>query len=284
MAFCYYVAGWSAQASMLAGVALSANSIAVVYSVLTETGLAKSKLGKQLMAATFVTNMGTALALSALFLQPTPESAGFVLLSLSLVAAAVLFSGMLFHNKQFANKVVESEIKYLFVLLLALMALAAWAGSQAILPAFVLGLLMAPYFADWRESKEVKTRLRTVAYAIITPFFFLAAGLRVSLAAVAQAWPLFVELFALKEITKFVGAYIPAKRYLPEGQVYTSLLMSTGLTFGTIAAVFGLSQGIIDQTQFSVLLAVEVASAVVPTVIAQKWFRPRHQEDIVNGG
>jgi hypothetical protein len=52
--------------------------------------------------------------------------------------------------------------------------------------------------------------------------------------------------------------------------------MSTGLTFGTISALYGLGAGIIDRTQFSLLLSVVVGSAVIPTFIAQRWFTPRH--------
>jgi hypothetical protein len=58
--------------------------------------------------------------------------------------------------------------------------------------------------------------------------------------------------------------------------MYTTLLMSTGLTFGTISSLFGLSHRIIDQAQYSALVAAVIASAVVPTLIANAWFMPRH--------
>jgi len=67
--------------------------------------------------------------------------------------------------------------------------------------------------------------------------------------------------------------------------MYTTLLMSTGLTFGTISATYGLQYGYISQTQFSVLVAVVIALAVVPTVIARRWFAPRltpeQQEEVL---
>jgi hypothetical protein len=61
--------------------------------------------------------------------------------------------------------------------------------------------------------------------------------------------------------------------------MFTTLLMSTGLTMGTISSMFGLSSGIIDQGQFSVLVAAVVISAILPTFIAQKWFHPSHVMD-----
>jgi hypothetical protein len=53
-------------------------------------------------------------------------------------------------------------------------------------------------------------------------------------------------------------------------------MMSTGLTFGTISALFGLNHGIIDQAQYSHLVATVIGSAVIPTMIANAWFMPRH--------
>ena len=64
--------------------------------------------------------------------------------------------------------------------------------------------------------------------------------------------------------------------------MYITLLLSTGLTFGLIAAIFGLNSGFIDNTQYSVLTGVLIASAVLPTFVAQKWYMPRHTEDVVD--
>ena len=85
--------------------------------------------------------------------------------------------------------------------------------------------------------------------------------------------------FFLKIIAKFLGVYFLAKKYIPQGSMYTTLLMSTGLTFH-IASLFGLQAGIINQSQYSILVGVVVASAVIPTFIAQKWFMPVEDEDI----
>ena len=281
-ALAYWGLHWQLQPSLIAGIAISANSIAVVYSVLVETGLNKTQVGKIIMASTFVTNIGTALALSVVFLKPDLPTLEFAGVSLLVIIFAAKYSDYLFNSRTYKNKVAESEIKYIFVLLLALIYFADVAASQAILPAFVLGLLMSPSIAGTFDiTNSIKTRLRTVAYALITPFFFIIAGLRASIQLIISSFGAFVSLFAIKEVTKFIGAYIPAKKYLPEGDTYTSLLMSTGLTFGTISAMFGLQYGYINQAQFSVLIAVELASAIIPTAIAEKWFRPTHSEDLV---
>jgi len=76
-------------------------------------------------------------------------------------------------------------------------------------------------------------------------------------------------------VPKLAGVYPLARRFCAPDATFTTLLMSTGLTFGTITSLYGLQSGIIDQTQFSLLISVVVLSAIVPTAIAQRVFSPR---------
>lgn len=280
--YTYYLADWSLQASLIAGIALSETSLAVVYSALVETDLSKTETGKMLMAATFITNTGTALVLSILFINPTLYTFIFIVVSIIIIIVATNFSHYVFDNPRLKNKVIEPEIKYILLLLLVFIYFANLGEGHAILPAFVLGLLMSKHFTETSETKAVKGRLRTVAFAVITPIFFIVAGIKVLLSLIISAFGLFAVLFVVKQLSKFIGVCFLAKRYIPNGGVYTTLLMSTGLTFGLIAIVFGLHSGFINHMQYSVLTGVLIASAVIPTFIAQKWFMPVHSEDLVD--
>lgn len=280
--YTHLVAGWEFRSALIAGTALSTTSLAVVYSVLVETGLSTSELGKLILAATFVTDMGTALALSLLFVKPTFYTALFVVVSVVAIILAARLSHLVFDHPGLKNKVIEPEIKYVLLLLFVFIYAARLGDGHAVLPAFLLGLFMSSHFAENSDTKVVRNRLRTVAYAVITPLFFLVGGMSVSLPLVYSAWGLFLILFLLKIGLKFIGVYFLARRYIPQGSMYTTLLMSTGLTFGTISSVFGLQAGLIDQTQYSVLVGVVIASAVIPTFVAQKWFMPVHSGDIVD--
>jgi Kef-type K+ transport system membrane component KefB len=280
--YAYYIAHWDYRASLIAGTALSTTSLAVVYSVLVETGLSRTELGKLLMAATFITDMGTALALSVLFIKPTVYTGAFVVVSLVVIWLATSFSHRVFHHPRLKNKVIEPEIKYIFLLLLTFMYFAKLGEGHAVLPAFILGLLMSRHFEEAAETRQVRNRMRTVAYAIITPMFFIVGGLKISVPLILSAAGVFAALFAVKIAAKFLGVYFLAKKYIPGGSMYTTLLMSTGLTFGTISSVYGLNAGILDQVQYSVLVGVVISSAVIPTFIAQKWFMPVHAEDVVD--
>lgn len=273
-AFCAWVVGWSGPASQIAGVALSTTSLAVVYAVLVETGLTVTPIGKLIMAATFVTDFGTALALSVLFIRPTWWFLVFVVVSAAVVYLMPRLQGWFF--PRYGNRVIEPEIKGAFAALWVLIFFAELAQSHAVLPAFVLGLAVSKIFTQHREEQR---RFRVVAFSLLTPFFFLKGGINVSLKLVFANLGLLVLLLAVKQATKFVGIYPLARRYVPRDAVFTTLLMSTGLTFGTISSLYGLRAGLIDRAQFSVLVTVVVLSAVIPTFIAQRWFEPRREPE-----
>lgn len=278
--YTYFIVQWSLQASLISGIALSTTSLAVVYSVLVETNLSKTEIGKLIMASTFITDMAVALVLSVLFIKPTLYTFLFIVVSMVVIVVATKFSHYVFDDPKLKNKVIEPEMKYIFLLILIFIYFANVGEGHAVLPAFVLGLLMSRHFIETSETKVVRNRLRTVAYAIITPIFFIVGGLKISLPLILSAVGLFLILFVIKMLTKFVGVYFLARKYIPNGSIYTTLLMSTGLTFGTIASVFGFQSGLIDQLQYSLLVGTVVASAVIPTFIAQKWFMPVHSEDL----
>src|SRR6266849_4750774 len=267
--FAYFVAGWDLRQSEIAGIALSTTSLAVVYAVLVETGLTNTQMGKVIMAATFVTDLGTALALSILFIQPTPYLGVFVLVSVAVIVAMIVLQRQFFDR--YGDRVIEPEIRGAVFALLLLMWTADLAKSQAVLPAFLLGLAIAPIF---KRHPEQQRRFRVVAFSFLTPFFFLKGGMNVSVAALATAVPLLLSFFGLKIALKFAGVMPVALRYLRPHATYTTLLMSTGLTFGTISSLYGLNAGIIDRTQFSVLITAVILSAILPTAIAQGFFSP----------
>jgi Kef-type K+ transport system membrane component KefB len=265
----YFALDWSGRASLIAGTALSTTSLAVVYAVLVERDLTDTRIGKLLMSATFVTDVCTALALSAIFIKPNLWYPVFLVVSVGLILLLPRIAPWFF--ARYGDRVIEPEIKLVFVSLLVLMVLANLAHGHAVLPAFVLGLAMSRHFAEHREEQK---RLRVVALAFLTPFFFLKGGLNVSLAAVVANLGLLGALLAAKMLPKIAFVLPLARRAAPRDATFATLLMSTGLTFGTISSLYGLNAGIIDRTQFSLLVTVVVLSAVVPTAIAERWFLP----------
>ncbi|MEW5863728.1 MAG: cation:proton antiporter [Pseudomonadota bacterium] len=268
-----WLLGWSAEASWLAGVAMSTTSVAVVYAVMLEFGFNKTDYGKTVLAACFVTDLGTVVALGLLFAPFTLATVLFVGGMAAVCVALPWVTPRLF--RRFGGRASEVETKYLLLALFGLGALAAWAETEAVLPAYVLGMALAGTVG--RDHTLVR-RLRTLCFGLLTPFYFIRAGSLISLPALFAAPLAFVTMLAVKVATKIAGVYPVTQVFRTPNKeaMYTTLMMSTGLTFGTIASLFGLSRGIVDPTQYSILVAAVIASAVVPTLIANAWFLPRH--------
>ncbi len=267
-----FVLGWSMHQAQIAGIALSTTSVAVVYAVMIETGLSDTSLGKMILAACFINDFGTVLALGILF-----ADFNIWLLIFVVVLAIVLWfmpkwtQGLI--GKMGANRVSEPEVKFILLVLFFLGGLATTAKSEAVLPAYLVGLVVAGVFL---RDKTLVTRMRTIAFTIFTPFYFIKAGLYVSLPILWVSLGIILLLLLLKVLTKVVGVWPLSRRFEMSARQanYTTLLMSTGLTFGTISALFGLNNHIIDERQYTILVTVVILSAVIPTLIAQQFCQP----------
>ena len=268
-----WLLGWEGGAGWLAGVALSTTSVAVVYAVMLELGFNTTEYGKAMLAACFVTDLGTVLALGLIFSPFTFRTLVFA------VACGVLFAILPVVTPRFfrryGGRVSELETKFILLALFAMGGLAIWAGSEAVLPAYVIGMLLAGSVG--RDHGLIR-RLRTLTFGLLTPFYFIRAGSFVSVPALAAAPMVFVVLFFAKMVSKLAGVFpaVRAFRYAPQEGLYYTLMMSTGLTFGSISALFGLGHGIIDSGQYSHLVAAVIGSAVIPTLIANAFLMPVH--------
>ena len=271
LAYTRFVCGWTWPQAEIAGLALSTTSVAVVYAVMVETGYNKHEVGKIILAACFINDLGTVLALGVLFANYNWWLVLFAVAT-GLVMWLLPKFGPWFFSKV-GNRISEPEIKFILLILFLLGGLSNIAKSEAVLPAYLIGMVMAPFFL---KERVLAQRMRVMAFTLLTPFFFLKAGALVKFGSVATGAVLILVLLGVKIATKFVGIW-PLTRVFRFGQregMYITLLMCTGLTFGSICALFGLNNNIINQDQYTVLVTAVIASAVVPTIIAQRWFQP----------
>jgi glutathione-regulated potassium-efflux system ancillary protein KefC len=269
----HYLLGWEVMPSWLAGVAMSTTSVAVVYAVMLEFGFNVTDYGKTILAACFITDLGTVVALGLIFAPFTAKTAIFLGAGMAAIVILPWATPRLF--KLYGGRPSEFEPKFLIFCLLGMGAIATWAGSEAVLPAYLIGMVLAGTVG---KDHALVRRLRTLTFGLLTPFYFIRAGSFVSIPALIAAPTAFVFFLIVKVATKIIGVYPVTKLFgAPNKEaMYTTLLMSTGLTFGTISPLFGLSHGIIDESQYSALVAAVIGSAVIPTVIANAFYLPRH--------
>jgi Kef-type K+ transport system membrane component KefB len=273
-AIAYWGVHWDLHAAEIAGIALSTTSVAVVFAVMIETGLNRTEIGKLILAACFVNDLGTVLALGILFANHNWWLVLFLAASLVILPTLPWLTRLVI--RAVGNRVSEPEIKFLFLVLLLLGGLADIAKSEAVLPAYLIGLVVAGVFARDRVLVE---RMRSIAFAFLTPFYFIKAGLFISLPALATlaGAGLVALFFGAKMVTKAIGVRPLTSVFGMSARTgnYTLMLMSTGLTFGSISALFGLTNHYITGFQYTVLVTVVILSAVIPTLIAQTFFQPK---------
>ena len=270
--FAQFVFGWPLHQAQIAGIALSTTSVAVVYAVMIEGGFSDTAMGKMILAACFITDFGTVLALGTLFANYNLWLLLFLIVTLIVLWFMSRWTQSII-TRLGATQVSEPEVKFIFFILFLLGGLATAAKSEAVLPAYLLGLVVAGVFL---RDKTLVRRMRSIAFAVFTPFYFIKAGLYVSLPTLWTGLVVISVFLTLKMITKIAGVFPLARlHYMTVREAsYTTLLMATGLTFGTISSLYGLQNGIIDQNQYTILVSVVILSAFVPTLIAQKFFQP----------
>ena len=272
--FAHFVSDWPWPQAQIAGIAMSTTSVAVVYAVLIETGFNQSEMGKIILAACFVTDLGTVLALGIVFANYNLWLLGFGAATVVILLALPRVTPWFF--ARMGTRVSEPQIKFVLLILFLLGGLANAAKSEAVLPAYLIGIVLAPIFL---ADRELMHRVRVIAFTILTPFYFLKAGSLVRADVMVTSAGIILVYLGVKMVTKFVGI-LPLTylfRFDPREGMYTTLLMSTGLTFGSISALFGLTNHIIDERQYTILLTAVIGSAVVPTLIAERWFQPKFQ-------
>ncbi len=277
MAFAYFFGHWSVDASKIAGIAMSTTSVAVVYAVMIESGLAGKEFGQIILAACFFTDLGTVVALGLLFAN---YNLWLVALIASIIAAMVLVPKLLPALIDRTRRYVsEPALRVLFAVIFLLAAVATYAKSEGVLPAYFLGLACAGMMITY---PDVKRRLQTMTMTLLAPFYFLKAGTYIQFGAALANAALIATLFFVKVIAKIVAVFPLARyafKYPSSNANYLTLMMATGLTFGTISSLYGLTHHYITQAQYTALVTVVILTAVVPTAIAQALFKPREEPE-----
>lgn len=277
MLVAHFVAGWEWRAAEIAGIALSTTSVAVVYAVLVETGFNETELGRVILAACFVTDLGTVLALGLLFAHYNWYLAVFIASMAIVLPLAPRLVRLVIRTT--GGRMSEAELKLVLVIMFALGAVAEAGGSEPILPAYLVGMVLAGTFL---RERPLVLRLRAMAFTLLTPFYFIRAGTFVSARAVAAGAGIILLFLVVKLAAKYVGVRPLARLFrVPQREAtYTTLLMSTGLTFGTISALYGFTHGIIGRDRYTILVTVVILSALVPTLIAQQFYSPRLEDHL----
>ena len=266
MLFLKAVTDWSLLAILAIGLALTATAVAVVYTLLLETGFLETHVSRLILATVFVNDFLTLVGINLIAHEFNQYTIIFFLTIILIIFSLPKLLEYLVHN--YGKRSAEIELRFVFAVLLAISFLADAGRMQAIFGAFILGLVFSHSIHSYQD---ILPTLRSITFSLLSPAFFIRAGLLISLPAVMQNLVLIMGLLAVKILSKFLGTYPLCKRWIPEAPVFSTMLFSTGLTIGIITLTFGKSAGYLNQAQFSIAMISVIMSALIPTIIARKF-------------
>ena len=223
---------------------MSTTSVAVVYAVMVESRLSGSNFGQLILAGCFITDLGTVIALGLLFANYN----WWLILMVVAIIVAFAFGPRLLDAifSATGRRVSEPGMRMLFLIVVLLAATATAAHSEGVLPAYFFGLASAGFLLS---HPEISRRVRSTTMGFFTPFYFIKAGTLVSLSAAWTGIGVIAAFFVVKVAAKILAVF-PAARALGhphKNASYLTLMMATGLTFGTISSLYGLTHGYIDR-------------------------------------
>lgn len=272
--------------SLFVATAMSISAIPVIAKVLMDMNLMRRDVGQTIIAAgmsddtigwvllSIVAGLATSGTVDA---QNVIRAVGSVLLFMALSFTV----GRWFVKR--ALDFVQDEVRsadrlvtLVVVLTFAWAAITQGLGLEAVLGAFVMGILFGQMP---RLPEEVHHRLATTSLAIFTPIFFAVAGLKVNARALLEPRLLLITLLVIAVASggKILGTYLGA-RLIGRRDHWTSLSYGAGLNargaMEIIIATIGLELGILSPDMFSIIVVMAMATSLMAPP-ALRWVLAR---------
>ena len=264
--FLYTFTSWSFLAKMVTSLALTSTAIAVIYAMFLEAELLETGSCKLIISAVFINNIITLICVNLI----SHEFNIFTLIFFFAIIVTALGLPKLLEYivNHYSKRSNELELRFIFAVMLGISFLADVGQMQAIFGAFLFGLVSANSI---RSYENILPKIRSITFSLLSPLFFIKAGLLVSLPAIMQSAILIFSLLGVKIITKSIGTYYYNKKWMPDAPIFSTILFSTGLTVGIVTAAFGRDFNFLDQSQFSIVTVTVILSAIIPAIIARRF-------------
>jgi Kef-type K+ transport system membrane component KefB len=262
---------------MLIAIILSATGLGVVLPVLIGTGEAGTTFGRLVIANSTIAEFATIVLLALLFsttgMSPTIEAV--LLLILGALAAVLLLALAKLRDSMAAGAVLQRlddtsaqlRVRLALALLIGLLAVSERFGFEAILGAFVAGVILNVLELDRGEQgSRFTAKLEAIGFGFLVPVFFVTSGLRYDIDALLSSTStmLRVPLFlAAILVVRGLPALLYRRRLDATRTKAAALLQATSLSFILAATTLGLELGIIKDETATALIAAGVISVLV---------------------
>jgi len=256
---CFYLLGFTTEQTLLIGIALSTTSVAIVYPILYADGI--DELEKKILASAMVADLFSMIVLSLIFSKISWLTV-ILVIALFLFSLAVPYFGKRIFS-HFKGNVIEIEFKLILFIIVGLTIASENAGLESAIVAFLAGMITSEVVAN---HEDLDKKLRFIVFGLFAPIFFFTVGLTIDVTSVFENVGLLLVLLVTCMVGKFVGTYVPAKRFLPGKAKYMGYLFNSRLSLGIVASTFGFQAGIIDQSVYAPLIGTIVLASIVTSV------------------
>lgn len=272
--------------ALFIGAALSISSLAVAGQVLSELGLMRRNFGQVTLAAGMANDVVGWIMLGVVAALAAAGEIAVGPLAVTVIGIAVLYGGGLTLGQRVVDRVlrevrrrdtsVTGYITVLIVIALVFGVATQLIGAEAVLGAFVAGMIVGRSKFQQAEGRET---LERVTAGLFAPIFFATAGLRVDLGLLADQTVLLwaVVVIGVASTTKFVGAFLGARLAgLPRRE---GVLLGIGLnprgTLEIVIATVGLSLDVFNQATYTVILLMAILNSMAAPpllrAVARTW-------------
>jgi Kef-type K+ transport system membrane component KefB len=278
--FAFDAVGWVGSPFFVA-IALAATSLGLVVPVLKDAGAADQPLGQLTIAGATIADFGAVILLS-LFFSESEGGAASKLIAIGMftaviiaVAAALTRAGRSMRLDmvlvRLQDTTAEIRVRIAVALLVGFVALAANAGLETILGAFVAGALLGAVDREGMSHPHFRLKLDAVGYGFVIPVFFVASGVRFDLDALTEN-PSALARVPLFLLALLLARGVPAVLYRRtlgvDGTGVAALLQATSLPFIVTATQIGVSIGAIQPVTAASLVTAGLLSVVVFPAVA----------------
>ena len=262
---------------------LSTSSVGLILPTIKEQGLLKSELGQTIIISAFVADFTTMLLLTVHTLYHEKGITWEMLLIalIFMLFFAVYYAGKLviWHYPERLSKWFKSDhpseigVRASFALLLVFVVLAEVVGVEAILGAFLAGVMLSLLF---RGGTVLEQKLYGIGYGFLIPIFFISVGMQFDLGALAKGGLYLVPMLLLIAFAvKIVPSLLFLVRHSLKDSISAGVLLSSRLSLIIAVAAVGMKLDLITTALGSAIILLAIITSIsCPTI-----FKKMHQKE-----
>ena len=266
---------------------LSTTSVGLIVPTIRELGLLKSEFGQMVLISAFIADFTTMLLLTVYTIQFKNGITGemFLIALVFILFFAVYYVGKLaiWHYPERLSTWFKSDqpsemgVRAAFALLLVFVAISEVADVEAILGAFLAGVMFSILF---RGGTVLEQKLFGIGYGFLIPIFFISVGMQFDLGALAGgAIYLVPMLLVIAFVVKIVPSLLFLVRYSVKDSISAGVLLSSRLSLIIAMAAVGLELGLIDTTMESAIILLAIITCIICPTIFRKMQGGRRQAE-----